>query len=120
MAINDFIEKVCVQTAVHWSQQGSDGMGTSLFSSPREINVRWTESELLVVGDRGEQFLSKAQILIPDSAGEVNRKDYLFLGSLSDLESQNPLEVEEAYEIQRFSKVPMIFSTTIFVKTAYL
>lgn len=120
MAINDFIEKVCVQPCVHWVYTGTDGMGMSLFAAPVEITVRWTDNDGTQKDDKGEIFQGKAVVMIPDSAGVISRKDYLFLGTLDQLPDQNPLNVSTAYEVDRYTKVPMIFSNDIFVKTAYL
>lgn len=120
MAINDFIEKVCVQPCVHWKYLGTDGMGMSLFSDPVQIKVRWTDNDGLQKDDKGEIFDGKAIVLIPDSAGTISRKDYLFLGEIGDLTDTNPLNITTAYEVQRFTRIPMIFSNTVFVKTVYL
>jgi len=123
MAITSFIEKVCVQPAVLWSYTGTtDGFGGGeIFFAPVAIKVRWEEEQTITKDSNGLEFVSKATVMIPDSAGEVKRKDFLYLGTLQEINNEpNPKNVFSASEIKRFTKVPMIYSNTIFVKTAFL
>jgi hypothetical protein len=120
MAISNFIEKVCVQTAVLWSFQGSDGYGGMSFSTPVEIKCRWEEKANLLEDKNGKQFTSKAEILIPQIY-LFKEQDFLYLGSLEDVaNAANPLTVEKAFEVKVKESIPMIFSTTVFVTKAYL
>ncbi|MGD9163061.1 MAG: hypothetical protein PVG39_31945 [Desulfobacteraceae bacterium] len=119
MAIDKFIEKVCVQTAVYWGNPQPDGYGGETFDTPVEINCRWEDKEELSRQDIARDFISKSEILLTQ---DVNVGGWLYLGELTDLDSNpdNPREIEGAYIIGRFDKVPMIFSTTIFVRKAYV
>lgn len=118
MAIDRFIEKVCVQTAVLWSYTGKDGFGKSVYDAPVEIKVRWQGSEEVLFDENGRQFTSKAEILLTQ---DIKMLDCLYLGTLDEISSEsNPDNIEEAYSVKKFTKVPMIFSTEIFVRKAFV
>jgi hypothetical protein len=53
---------------------------------------------------------------------DVEEGGYLFLGDLGDLASsgEEPLPTEDAYEIGKFVKSPVLGSTTDFIRVAYL
>ena len=118
MGITKFIETICVQTAVHWTNNGTDGFGKTSFALPVEIKCRWVEKDEMSVDDNGKEFVSKAEIIITQ---DIARTDYLYLGTLVDIASEaDPKNVEGANEVKRFTKVPMIKSTTEFVRKAFL
>jgi hypothetical protein len=124
MAIDKFIKKVCVQTAVYWGNPRDDGYGGMVFDEPIELTppngVRWEETTQKVSDGKGNEIISKAQILVNQ---DLDEQGYLFLGTLDELDSEgevDPKTVEGAYEIKRFDKTPMIKSTTVFVRKAYL
>lgn len=118
MGIQKFIESICVQTAVLWSFQQEDGFGNSTFAEPVEIQVRWEEKHELLTDEEGKQFVSRAEIILPI---DIKRLDYLYLGTLVEISSESdPKQVEGAHEVKTFTKVPMIKSTTVFVRKAYL
>lgn len=118
--IEKFIKKVTVQTAVYWSCPTNDGYGGFTFADPVEIPVRWEDrTEVITAGD-GSQYVSKAKILVTQ---DVDEGGYLYLGSLSDLteaQKTDPTRLPTAWKIRRFDKVPMIFKTDEFVRTAYI
>lgn len=128
MSIERFIQKVCVQTAVYWGSPQDDGMGGYTFADPIEIPCRWEETTQLITDGQGNQIVSKAEILVTQ---DLDEEGYLFLGTLDDLDLldssgdssgayYNPKDVDKAYMIRRFDKTPMIKSTTVFVRKAYL
>ena len=119
MSIEDFITKIAVQTAVHWANPVSDGYGGFTFDEAVEVAVRWDNVSELIALNNGEQYVCKAKIL---SNLEATVGEYLYLGSLDDLDSDtsDPKSIEGAYRIMRFDKVPMIKKTDVFVRTIYL
>ena len=127
MGIEKFIQKVCVQTAVYWGNPQPDGYGGITFDDPVEISCRWDckrrkeiPSLMVVSGGGTEMIVSIAEVLVTQ---DVDVGGYLYLGDLDDLDSSeqdDPKSVEGAYEIRRFDKIPMIKSTTEFVRKAYL
>lgn len=120
MAIISFIEKVCTQTAVLWSYQGSDGYGGMSFASPIEIKCRWEETAKILEDNDKKEFVSKAQILIPQKYS-FKEQDFLYLGTLISIQSAaDPKSVEKAYEVVIKETIPLIFSTSAFVTKAYL
>ena len=119
MSILSFIKKVCVQTAVYWGNPSSDGFGKFNYAEPIEIFVRWDEKSKLITLKNGENYISKAEVLVQQ---DLTLGGYLYLGFLSDLESNpiNPITVLGSYKIIGFDKTPLIKSATKFVRTAYL
>jgi hypothetical protein len=98
-AITSFIKKVCKQDAVYWGTPVDDRLKT--------------------ISDRdGREIVADVTVLVTQ---DLDLGGCLYLGSLDDLDSDPvPAEVEEAFEILSFEKIPMIFSTTEFVRFAYL
>lgn len=118
MGIDKFIEKVCVQPVVWWQFDGSSGFGGPSFKDPVQIKTRWTDEKQVIQDDEGNEIISNAWVLLTQ---DVSLQDYLYLGTLTDIGSEpDPLKVDGAYQIKRFEKVPMIFSTEIFVRKAFL
>lgn len=117
-----FVESVCVQTAVYWPRPIPDGYGGYSFGSayPEEISVRWDNVQKYIFSSNGAQIVSIAEILVTQ---DIEEGGYLYLGTLSDLDSgqeDNPKEVDGAYEIRKVEKTPLFKSTNEFVRTAYL
>lgn len=123
MGIIQFIESVCVQTAVYWGSPAADGFGKKDFADPVEIAVRWTDVEELHIkrgqGVPGQEHISNAEVLLTT---EVERGGYLMLGTLDDIPSDNPnpVAIEGAYEIEKVTKTPLFRSTDQFVRKAYV
>lgn len=117
MSIQKVIERFCVQTAVYWKPTGSDGRGGFTFAAPEEINVRWSSKIEVMTDAKGKEFTSRAKVLLTKP---LDDEGYLFLGSLTDLDSDpNPLEISKAFKIRLLTKTPMPRSTTDFVNVAY-
>jgi len=119
MAIDKFVKRVCVQTAVYWGSPTPDGYGGLTFDDPVEIACRWEDKTELNREDIARNFTCKSEVLVTQ---DLDVNGWLYLGELTDLDSNpdNPKEVEGAYVIGRFDKIPMIKSTTIFVRKAFI
>lgn len=125
MGIDKFIKRVCVQTAVYWGNPVNNGRGGKTFDYPIEIKCRWENKQRVHIDGQGKQFISTASILVTE---DLQMEGWLFLGHLTDipgygessLPEANPMNVKGAIEIIAFDSIPMIRSTTIFVRTAYL
>lgn len=129
MSIESFIKKVCVQTAVYWAPTGDDGFGHKTFSYPVEIKCRWENVSKIIMSNNGKEIVSVAEVLVYQ---DLMDEGWLYLGELADLDGldsdssadsdkiANPMLVDGAQEIKSFSKIPMIMSTSVFVRKAYL
>lgn len=92
------------QTIVYWATPSPDGWGGQSFSSPIEINGRWEGRQELFIDAEGEEIRSLAVIYVSQ---DVDIGGYLFLGSLTDLDSsQNPETQSGAHQIKAYAKVP--------------
>lgn len=124
------IEKVeqrfCVQTAVYWGNPQLDGYGGYTFDDPIELKppnngVRWDQKSRLEFSLKGDVITAMAQVLVLQDVDELG---YMYLGTLSDFESgqdlSNPIEIEGAYVIRRFDKIPMVRKTDEFVRIVWL
>jgi len=120
MGILQFIAKVCVQTAVYWGNPVPSGTGQMNYDDAREIFVRWTDKAQIVKSADGKEIVSIAEVLVQEDLG---MEGLLYLGSLSDfspLQLSNPVNLEGVLEIKGKDKIPMIKSTTVFVRKVYL
>jgi hypothetical protein len=118
MSIITFITSISKQTAVYWGSPTKDGRGGATFASPEEIACRWEDKTQVVVGKDGKEIT--VDVIVMTNETLVNG-GFLYLGELADLDSAPvPLEVSGAYEILSVRKVPLIKSSTKFVKTYYL
>ena len=141
MSIQKFIEKVCVQTAVYWGDPTPDGYGGKTYSDPVEIPCRWDDTLEVIKDERGEEIICKAKVLVTQ---DLEEGGMLYLGTLEDLgivvggnvvigglgtgnivlaglsKMSHPEDVEDAYEITIIKKIPMIRSTSEYVRTVYL
>ncbi len=117
MGIEKFIRKIAVQTAIYWSNPVDDGYGGLTFDAPVEIKCRWEDTAELITTADSEQYVTKAQILVTQ---DLDINGFLKLGSLESSTNSNPKEETDACRIRRFDKVPMIRSTTQFVRKAFV
>lgn len=119
--IETTVSRFTVQTCLYWGNPVSDRKGGWTFDDPVEIDCRWDGKQELKVGLDGNIFSSQAVVLVNI---DLSRRGYLYLGTLDDFDSSddisNPVEIEEAFIIQQFEKIPMVRSTDDFVRTAYL
>jgi len=122
MGLEAFIARRCVQTAVYWTPDGEDGYGNTVFTSdsPREIACRWEDSTRLMTDAQGDEIVVRAEVFVTE---DLEEKGVLYLGTLDDLDSaqeDDPKQVDGAYEIRRFDKMPELGSATKFLRKAYL
>jgi hypothetical protein len=118
MSILSFINRISVQTAVYWANPVDDGFGTCTFDAPIEIRVRWEDRSKTIIDRDRKEIVADVAVLVNQ---DLDLGGFLYLGDLDDLDSTPvPSEVEGAFEILSFEKVPLIKSTTKFVRIAYL
>lgn len=119
MSILSFIRRVCVQPAVYWEYAGTDEFSSPKFYPPRQIKVRWDESTEVVSDSNGREFMSHAQVIVPENLKE---KSYLWLGDqINDLPPDPiPVELEGAFEIKKMDRHPLFRSSTFDVFMAYM
>ena len=120
MGILRFIEKVCKQPVVYWGTPVSDGYGKFTFATPVELTCRWEDKSTIISDDTGQQQTCDASILVTQ---DLDLHGYLYLGTLASLsvaQKANPMTVNLAREIVGFDKIPLLFSTTKFVRTVYV
>lgn len=111
------------QTAVYWAPGSSetggqdfDGLGARLYADPVEISCRWEDDAKQYVRADGEIGITKSIVYVDR---DVIVGGVLALGSLSTMNTTNPLLNVGAGTINAFSKLPNIRATE-FLRTAYL
>jgi hypothetical protein len=121
MSVYETLVRSCVQTAVYWGTPVKDGYGGFTFASPVEIACRWEDRIGQFTSNKGEQIYSKATVYVLQ---DLEEDGWLFLGTLADITGEAdigaPKEIDNAYEIKRFDKLPIFASETEFVRKAYL
>lgn len=125
--IEKIAAKFCVETAVYWGNPVNDGFGGFTFDDPVEIACRWENKNAIDIGWFSTGFPAnllqcKAAVLVTQ---DLDLQGYLYLGTLDDLQAggydiTNPISILNAYVIHRFDKIPMVFKTDEFVRTAWL
>lgn len=99
-----WITENLLQSIVYWANPVPDGYGGYTYDAPVEIFGRWEESQELFINKEGVEQRSKAKIFL---AQDVDEEEYLYLGELIDIASgSSPQDVEGAYEIRAFKKIP--------------
>jgi hypothetical protein len=104
------------QTATYWgpSSRGADGRWA--FSDSVEISCRWEQRTSKFVNANAEEKQSFAVVFL---AQDVTLGGFLYLGTPDESDPSDPLNVDGAYEIKGFNKIPGIKATD-FERTAYL
>ena len=126
MGVDKLILRFCKQTAVYWGNPQDDGKGGKTYDNGVEIVCRWNDSGKEVrITTNGKEYISTTQVLVTQ---DLDVEGYLYLGTLVELDAVGlnkliydfkPKEMDGAYEIKRFSKVPDVKARQ-FVRTAYL
>ena len=111
-----FVESVCVQTAVYWEFDSADGYGSYNYKDPVEIDCRWGGKLQIVKNDKGEEKISKAEILVTQ---ELVMNSRLYLGTLDDIDSDGD-PPEDSWGIITATKTPLFQSATEFVHTVFV
>lgn len=120
MGLQQFISRVCVETAVYWAPGAKDGYGNNVWSEGVEISCRWDDKTEKIVDKYGKEIVSQAQLLITQ---DIDIEGYLYRGTLDSLETEqksNPKLVTTAYPIMRYERSPEFKSTDKFVRVLYL
>lgn len=118
------IDTMLRQTAVYWALGGDatggvdiDEYGQPVYLDPIEISVRWEDVSTKIKTDDGQEVMSRSTVF---TSINVRKDALLFLGELTDLPAGvDPREVDGAWEIMRFDKLPNLKNTKI-LRTAYL
>jgi len=97
------LKKILNQTAVYWTPLLDDGWGGKSYNSPIEVAVRWTDSQEKFVDNNAEEHISRSYILA-ETDFEIEGR--MFLGSLTDLSSDQDPETNSALTIKSFNKIP--------------
>lgn len=120
MGLQAILERQYKQDAVYWGNPQSDGEGGFTFDDPVEIKCRWEEIKQTMIDKKGTEMLSRAVVFVKQ---DLDEEGILYLGTLDDLTSAEeiePKDVENAFIIKRFAKVPSLLVPTEFLRTAYL
>ena len=127
MSIADFMARQCVQTAVYWGNPVDNGFGKNTYDDPVELpppdnGVRWVQ-KVQVLRDwegKGDIFECIGFVYVLQ---ELDKDGCLFLGTLSDLDSDeydSPLSNPNVFRIRQFEKMPALKATDVFVYKAFL
>jgi len=113
-----FYDSVCVQKAVLWyNSKVIDDFGNRSYDST-EINVRWDGKRQLVLNENGEEVVSEAEIMIASDTPEIKSGDYIYLGTLNDLDSDqlnDPVGI--GHRIIAVNTTPLFQSNSEFIRT---
>lgn len=94
------------QKAVFWADSGAtDGFGSTIYQTPAEINVRWKKVNELLIDEYGNEKTSNA-IVYPDR--EISENEYLYLGTLDDLTTEqkaDPKLLDSVFSVKKIEKV---------------
>jgi len=113
-----FVEKICTQTAVYWGNPKPNGFGGYTYDSPVEIKCRWEGKSKLIRDDKGNEVVSKAEILVTQ---DLDIGGMIKLGTLADLSpSQLPEDEPDAYKILQVEKIPLFRSPDEFIRRVYI
>jgi len=119
MGISKFISKVCVQDAVYWASPVNDGYGGKTYAAGVPIKCRWENKTAMLKDAFGKEVRVDASILVTQ---DLDYEGVLWLGldtDLDDAQIQDPRLVDGAAEIAVIEKIPMIKSTTEFVRKVW-
>lgn len=118
MSIQSFIERVCVQDAIYWEYDGTDGFSNPEFKDPVDIKVRWDEKTEVISDSNGEEYISHTQLLVPQ---DLKVNGYVKLGQVAELPAgADPRDQDGAFEIQNMERYPTFRSKTFDVFLAFL
>jgi hypothetical protein len=120
MSIENTLVRLCKQKAVYWGNPTNDGYGGKVFAAPVEINCRWEDRNETFLTNTGNTMVSRSVVypLI-----DLDQEGFLALGSLTDFttaQKADPRLIDAASSVKRFDIVPILGSTTEFIRKAYL
>ena len=114
----NFPNKQLNQTALYWGSPSASGWGGYDWNDAVEIDCRWEQASEKFINQTGEEVQSQAVVYLDQ---DVDVGGYLMLGDLDDISSSEatPDDVDGAYAIQGFSKIPNVKGTE-FERKAWL
>lgn len=107
------------QTAVYWKRLSPDGHGGWDYGDPDEIYVRWEDVQEDMMDAAGEEFVSRAEVMVNQ---EMFPGDYLYLGELTSAMGDSagqPVNFSGAWPVRRVENIPD-FEGTSWVRTVWL
>jgi len=129
MGFEEVISRRFKQKCIYWGNPVNDGHNKFTFDTPVELNCRWEEIEQIISDKNGNEITSRAVVYVSQDLDEDGMLMLGTLESLYELEGDSdsssgvvddPKDVEGAYIIKRFQKVPALGSTTNFTRRAFL
>ena len=110
------ITKMLKQKAVYWEFQSLDSFGKPVFSTPKEISVRWEDTLEKFMDASGNEVVSKSKVYCDR---DLKVRSLLKLSKLEDLPSTDWQQNSGVFTISRFDKIPNLRNTET-VRIAYL
>jgi len=119
-SIEQMLNRKYKQKCVYWGNPINDGQGGFTWDDPIELSCRWEEMRQLSLDNTGVTENSRAVVYLSQ---DVDEEGMLYLGLLNELtnaQKENPREVDAAFFIKRFRKIPALGSTLAYLRIAYL
>lgn len=110
------ITRMRKQKAVYWKRLTADQYGRYTFATPVEIDCRWDDLGEESRDAEGQVIMSNATVY-PDRV--MYEGDKLKKGALESDTPDDPSELTDAHEIQRFAETPNLKNTET-LYTAFL
>jgi len=115
--MKSFLNRITRQTAVYWGNPKSDGFGGLVYDDGIEIKCRWEDVHEIVKNANAKtakEVIAKGKII---TIQDVKEEGYLYLGNLSDLDSDPaPKNTEESHQIINVKKIPIVNKTNEFIR----
>jgi len=102
MSIEAYLKRICINTAVYWSDPTANEDGVMQFTTPVEIKCFWKDGIENIIDKNGRETVSRAAVYLLQ---DVDEGGMLYFGELEDLttaQKSDPRTVAKAYEIKLF------------------
>lgn len=99
------------QKLVYWPYVKKSATGAPVVGDAVELSCRWEDRQILFRTAQGQESMSNAVIWVDQ---DLTLEGYLYLGLLTDLDSTtegDPTELDNAYEIRAYTKIPNVKGT---------
>lgn len=111
------IKKMRKQRAVWWQRKPKpDRFGKFSFEEPVEISCRWDDTTEEFIDPQGETQASRSVVYVDRI---ISVGDRLMRGEMDSNTPDNPLAIQDAFEVKRFDQNPN-FRNTETLLTAFL
>jgi len=120
MSIENYLKRICRDTAVYWANPISSTDGSLSYNAPIEIKCLWKEGIKMIRDTQGKEIVSKAAVHVLE---DIDDNGMLFHGDLDDLtiaEESDPRKRADAYEVKLFVKTPSMHLVGQFSRKAML